>query len=87
LLEALSHGTPALVSPEVERRVGVAAERAGWLAPPRSAGHVLSDLAATDENTWRRASEAAARLASTYDWNEVAKAYEDAYASIPSHFT
>ena len=85
LLEALSHGTPALVSPEVERLMGVAAERAGWLAPPRSAGHVLTDLAATDEHTWRRASEAAARLASTYDWNEVAKAYEDAYASITSH--
>lgn len=84
LLEALAHGTPALVSPEVDALVAVAAHGAGWLATPGSTGRVLGELAAIDERTWRRRSEAAARLASTYDWNEVAVAYEDAYASIAS---
>ena len=84
LLEALSLGTPALVSPEVERLVAVAAEGAGWLAAPGSAGRVLRELAAAEQPTWRRASEAATRLSTRYDWNEVAAAYEDAYASVAS---
>jgi glycosyltransferase involved in cell wall biosynthesis len=84
LLEALSLGTPALVSPEVERLVGVAGAGAGWLAAPGSAGRVLRELAAIDAATWRRTSDAATRLSTRYDWNEVAMAYEDAYASVAS---
>ena len=82
LLEALSHGIPALVSPEVERLIGAAAEGAGWVASPESVGHVLKELGAIDERTWREASEAAARLASRYDWTQVAAAYEEAYTSV-----
>jgi poly(glycerol-phosphate) alpha-glucosyltransferase len=82
LLEALSHGTPALVSHEVERLIGVAAEGAGWVASSESIGRVLREVGATDERTWRKASKAAARLASRYRWTQVARAYEDAYASV-----
>ncbi len=84
LLEALSHGTPALVSPEVERLIGVAAEGAGWVASFGSVGRVLKEVGATDERTWRQASEAAVELASRYDWTQVAAAYEDVYASVAS---
>jgi glycosyltransferase involved in cell wall biosynthesis len=84
LLEALSHGTPALVSPEVERLVGVAADGAGWLAVPGSASRVLRNLAVIDDMTWQRTSEAATRLSTKYNWNEVAAAYEQAYTSVAS---
>jgi len=68
----------------VERLVGVAADGAGWLAVPGSASRVLRNLAVIDDMTWQRTSEAATRLSTKYDWNEVAAAYEQAYTSVAS---
>ena len=82
LLEALGHGTPALVSPEVERLVGGAAAGAGWVASPARVGAALNGIAAVlDEERARRATAARA-LAARYDWNETVSRYEDAYREV-----
>ena len=82
LLEALSHGVPALVSPAVEQAVGVSASGAGWVADPNHVGQVLRTLAVLDHTSWATYSEAARRLAARYDWAEVAMRYEAAYERV-----
>ena len=49
LLEALSHGLPAVVSPGVERAVPVAASGAGWERGPSELPDLLDRLAADPE--------------------------------------
>lgn len=82
LLEALSHGTPALVSPAVERCVPVAASGAGRVAAPTEVGRVLEELARLDDGSREALSRAALRLAAGYEWLVVARRYEEAYVSV-----
>jgi glycosyltransferase involved in cell wall biosynthesis len=78
LLEALSHGTPALVSDEVDRVVPITARGAGWSASPESLGPTLDAIAHhADERTTR--GKAAIDLSRSYDWDEIAGAYDAAY--------
>ncbi len=80
LLEALSHGLPALVSPPVERALGVAAEKAGWVVAPQSAGELLRVLAGLNGHAWQGRRGAARRLAMRHDWGDAAERYELACA-------
>jgi glycosyltransferase involved in cell wall biosynthesis len=82
LLEALSHGVPALVSPAVDRAVGVAAAGAGWVVEPERIGQLLRELAGLDRAAWRAYADAARRLAARFDWEEVAARYETAYELV-----
>lgn len=75
LLEALSLGLPAVVSPAVERLVPVAASGAGWVADDGRLVDVLREAASSA--TAR--GEAARALASRYDWDAVAREYGAAY--------
>jgi glycosyltransferase involved in cell wall biosynthesis len=79
LLEALSHGVPALVSPAVESVVGVSAAGAGWVAGPEQVGGILRAVAQLDRAVWARHADAARQLAARYRWDEVAALYEAAY--------
>ena len=76
LLEALALGRPAVVSPAVERLVGVAASGAGWVVSEGDVGRVLRDIR-MDELSER--GRAALQLSKRYDWARVAERYEAAY--------
>jgi poly(glycerol-phosphate) alpha-glucosyltransferase len=78
LLEALSHGTPALVSDEVDRVVPVTAHGAGWSASPETLGATL-DAIAGDANDRASRGAAALDLSRSYDWDEIARAYDEGY--------
>jgi glycosyltransferase involved in cell wall biosynthesis len=82
LLEALSHGLPAIVSPAVDQLVGVAEAGAGWSVRAAELGALLRELRHLDheERAGRRA--AAQGLAARYDWATVALRYETAYAEV-----
>jgi glycosyltransferase involved in cell wall biosynthesis len=82
LLEALAHGVPVLVSPAVDRAVGVSAAGAGWVASPEQVGEVLRGLAHLDRTSWAAHAEAARKLAAGYDWEEIAVRYEAAYERV-----
>jgi poly(glycerol-phosphate) alpha-glucosyltransferase len=82
LLEALSHGTPAVVSPEVDRCVGVAAAGAGWSASSESLGGILRSLTSMEDFQWADYSRAAKQLSRRYDWEAVADQYESAYERV-----
>jgi glycosyltransferase involved in cell wall biosynthesis len=82
LLEALAHGIPALVSPAVDRLVGVAEAGAGWTAAPSELGAVLGRLELLDNLELARRAGAARALAARYDWTTVAARYEAAYAGV-----
>jgi glycosyltransferase involved in cell wall biosynthesis len=77
LLEALALARPAVVSPAVERVIGVAAAGAGWVADEADVGAVLRSLSSEDL-TMRGA--AAHLLSKRYDWDSVAERYEIAYS-------
>jgi glycosyltransferase involved in cell wall biosynthesis len=79
LLEALAHGVPAVVSPAVDRLVGVTQAGAGWSVRGSELGPVLCRLAG-DERA-KRAAEARA-LAARYDWTAIAARYEAAYGGL-----
>jgi glycosyltransferase involved in cell wall biosynthesis len=81
LLEALAQGTPALVSPEVDRLVPVSAAGAGWVSASEGLGRVLEGLAGLSPDEWSSAGGAARALARGYDWDTVAAAYEDLYGA------
>jgi glycosyltransferase involved in cell wall biosynthesis len=82
LLEALSLGTPAVVSEAVDRTIGVVGAGAGWVAPAGDVGEALRRVgeAAPEELDRRRA--AARALARRYDWASVAERYGDAYRRV-----
>jgi glycosyltransferase involved in cell wall biosynthesis len=79
LLEALAHGIPALVTPEVDRLVPVSRSGAGWVSAPGELGAALEAAAALTPAAWSEAAQAARRVARRYDWNDVAGAYEEVY--------
>jgi glycosyltransferase involved in cell wall biosynthesis len=81
LLESLAHGTPAVVSPTVERLVAIERAGAGWVATGDQLGQLLNVLSGA--GTRRIAAERAAlNLAEAYDWDRVAECYETAYTSV-----
>lgn len=82
MLEAMAAGTPAALSPEVERTLDVDAGGARWVVPGHDhAGlaRLLGDLADLDLTPHR---EAARRVAASYPWKPVAARYEDLYAEV-----
>jgi glycosyltransferase involved in cell wall biosynthesis len=79
LLEALSLSVPAIVSPVVERAIGVDAAGAGWVAEEQDLGPLLSRLRDADRRELRRRGEAAVLLSGRYGWAEVAERYEHVY--------
>jgi glycosyltransferase involved in cell wall biosynthesis len=87
LLEALSYGLPAVVSPAVEELVGVAEAGAGWAVRPAELGALLRDLRQLDGDERARRSSAARALAARYDWPTVALRYEKAYAEVLDQMT
>jgi D-inositol-3-phosphate glycosyltransferase len=84
LLEALAHGVPAVVSPAVNRLVGVSDAGAGWMAEAPELGALLRRLELLDSREWDRRAHAARALAARYDWAAVAARYEAAYARVIS---
>jgi glycosyltransferase involved in cell wall biosynthesis len=82
LLEALSIGVPALVSPAVDQAVGVAAAGAGWVANADEIGGLLRTLAGLDRPAWATHADAARKLAGRYDWEDIAARYEAAYEGV-----
>jgi glycosyltransferase involved in cell wall biosynthesis len=81
LLEALSHGVPALVTPAVEEAVGVAAAGAGWVATPVEIGSCLRKLSDLDDREWWAARRAARKLADRFQWGSIAQDYAAAYTT------
>ncbi len=81
LLEALAMGRPAAVSPEVERRLGVAAAGAGWAVEPAKLAILLDDLTRHEPEAWERRSAAARAYAARFSWDEVAAGYEELFAA------
>jgi glycosyltransferase involved in cell wall biosynthesis len=76
LLEALTLARPAVVSPAVERTIGVAAAGAGWVVSDGDVGRVLRDI---DKDDVSQHGRAAHLLSKRYDWDSVAERYEAAY--------
>ena len=82
LLEALAHGTPALVSPAVERAVPVAARGAGWVALPGQVGAALRAVAEVQPGGRDRYRTAARELAAEYRWDAVGWRLADLYRRV-----
>jgi glycosyltransferase involved in cell wall biosynthesis len=80
LLEALAVGRAAIVSPEVERTIGVAEAGAGWVSPREELGPTLRLVQAAGEEERRARNAAAFALARRHDWAGVAERYEATYA-------
>ena len=81
LLEALSYGTPAVVSPEVGRVVDVEAAKAGGVVPARDLGALMMRLDGEPKELDAHASAARA-FAERHTWDAVAEAYEAAYERV-----
>jgi glycosyltransferase involved in cell wall biosynthesis len=79
LLEALSFGKPAVVSPAVDELVPIAASGAGWAADEEGLPAALQEAAAERLRGFEIRGRAARRLAERYDWDSVARALEGAY--------
>jgi glycosyltransferase involved in cell wall biosynthesis len=84
LLEALSLATPAIVSPAVERLIGVDAAGAGWSVTDEGLGPLLRRLGGERRNELESRRLAAFDLSRRYDWDSVSVQYERAYEWIGS---
>jgi glycosyltransferase involved in cell wall biosynthesis len=82
LLEALAHGTPALVSPAVERAVPVAARGAGWVCDPSNVGQTLQEIESTGEEERLRRGIAAVALSRDYQWHAVGSRLVRLYENV-----
>jgi glycosyltransferase involved in cell wall biosynthesis len=83
LIEALSHGKPAVVGPAVERCLPVKKSGAGWVASsPHEIGRMLETFASLDASGREGMARAAEDLAARFEWPTIARRYEEAYASI-----
>ena len=82
LLEALSYGLPAVVSPEVEAALPVAEAGAGWATAPAGLTGLLETLTRPGgrEGELRRA--AARRLVADQRWEAVAEGYAGLYRDV-----
>jgi glycosyltransferase involved in cell wall biosynthesis len=81
LLEALAHGIPAIVSPAVNRLVGVVESGAGWSVARADLGALLRSLEEGFAGESGRRGAAARALAARYDWRAIAQRYENAYST------
>ena len=83
LLEALSHGLPAVVSPGVAQATPVAASGTGWVCEPSRLSALLGQVASDPEllNSARRRTK---EMIANYRWDAVAAAYGELYASLLS---
>jgi glycosyltransferase involved in cell wall biosynthesis len=79
LLEALSLGKPAVVSPSVDRLVPIQATGAGWVAEEERLSSVLHEVAGTRPEKVHRHQDMARLLAERYNWDSVARQYGLAY--------
>jgi glycosyltransferase involved in cell wall biosynthesis len=79
LLEALAHGVPAVVSPAVDRLVGVAQAGAGWSVRESELGSALRRF---DGDERARRAAATRALAARYDWAAIAARYEATFAGV-----
>jgi len=85
LVEALSHGKPALIGPAVERCLPVERSGAGWVAAsPDEIGGILEAFAGLGESERASLARSAGELAARYGWPIIARRYEDAYGSVPA---
>ena len=82
LLEALSLATPAVVSPAVERLIGVEEAGAGWAVDDVGLGPLLRRLQGEGMDEFQGRGQAALELSRRYDWDSVAEKYERAYGQI-----
>jgi glycosyltransferase involved in cell wall biosynthesis len=82
LLEALSHGKPAIVSAAVDQLIGIEAAGAGWVADEHALPSVLMGLQRQAPDELQRRQEAAWLLARRYEWNSIAQRYGAAYERI-----
>jgi poly(glycerol-phosphate) alpha-glucosyltransferase len=81
LLEALTHGLPPIVVPEVEAVLPVAASGAGWSTTPEQLAGLLGRLRELDGAAWADKRKAARRLVDPYRWDAIAADYVALYAS------
>ncbi len=81
LLEAMSHGVPAVISPGVEQALPVAASGAGWQREPSNLPELLHQLTVNPEQL-NSAKRRAPEFVAGYQWDAVAAAYEDLYSSL-----
>jgi glycosyltransferase involved in cell wall biosynthesis len=79
LLEAMSNGAPAVVSPEVGRLVDVEGAGAGWIAQSGDLGTMLRHLGEDGVQELPKRKKRARELAGRYRWDHVAEQYETAY--------
>lgn len=77
LLEGMSHGVPAAVSPEVNARVAVATS--GWVTNPDELGTLLRRIAGNPYAELARRQNEAHALATRFEWPRVAAAYLEIY--------
>jgi glycosyltransferase involved in cell wall biosynthesis len=82
LLEAMSYGTPAAVSPAVSQVIDVQAAGAGWEVGDGELGPLLRRLEEDAGEELRSRREAARDLARRYDWDAVAERYELLYEEV-----
>ncbi len=81
LLEALSHGVPAVVSPGVEQALPVAAGGAGWQREVSNLGELLHQLSVNPEQL-NSAKRRAPEFVVDYQWDAVVAAYVELYSSL-----
>jgi glycosyltransferase involved in cell wall biosynthesis len=83
LLEAMSYGTPAVVSPEVGRLLDVEHAGAGWTTRDgESLGALLIQFPDDGRPELESRERAARELAKRYEWDAVAERYEHAYKMV-----
>jgi len=71
-----------VVSPAVDRLVGVVSAGAGWSAAPGELGALLRRLRCLSGQELKDRGMAARALAGRYSWDAVAVRYEVAYAEV-----
>jgi glycosyltransferase involved in cell wall biosynthesis len=84
LLEALAHGVPSVVSPAVERLVGVSDAGAGWVVEPPEVGVLLRRLESLPSGERAIRAHAARALSARFDWAAVTAQYEAAFTTVMS---
>jgi glycosyltransferase involved in cell wall biosynthesis len=80
LLEALSMGTPAVVSPAVGRLIDVETAGSGWTAGQGDLAPLLRSVQRQGKQELAKRGRAAIAQSRRYDWRSVAERYETTYA-------
>jgi glycosyltransferase involved in cell wall biosynthesis len=82
LIEAMAYGVPALVSPEVDTRIGVADRGAGWVATPDQLHSVLIEIETLDRSVRSLRAERARAFAERFDWDALAPTWERVFDAV-----